>query len=241
MHHPLIAAMVKGCTNPCGRLRHRAIYRTMTTVLANSYYWPAVLVAALAGLALFVFALLRRRGWWWKLPVALALVAGTYAVDVVRVRMSELGQSPVNALIPTTVLLQLMAPDTEWPYGIVFDRLNKAPQRHALWTWQLDKLAHWCEECIASKDTAMARRGIQIAGTIAGRGSDAAITVLARAMMHGDAVLGLLAFDSLRSMGDRIVVARAEIERIANESRDPVMLARAAVLMAMLKAVDAAK
>lgn len=213
----------------------------MTLNLAISFYWPAVLIAAVAGFVLFVFTLLRRRGWWWKLPVALVLVTGPYVMDVVRVRMSELSQSPVNALIPTTVLLQLMGPDTEWPYGILFDRLNKAPQRHALWTWQLDQLAGWCDECIASKDSAMAKRGIQIAGTIAGRGSDAAIVVLARAMMHGDAVLALLAFDSLRAMGDRIVVAQADIERLAKESRDPVVLARAAILMAIMKHAEAAE
>ncbi len=213
----------------------------MTIFLAQSFYWPAFLLAALLGVVLVVFTLLRRRGWWWKLPVALALIIGPYLFDVVRVRMSEMGQSPVNAVIPTTLLLMVLKPDTEWPYGIVFDRLHKAPDRHAMWALHLDQLAAWCDQCIASDDSEMARRGIQIAGTIADRGCDEAVAVLARGMMHGDAVLALLAFDSLRAMGDRIVHARAEIETIANSSRDPATLARAAILMAVLKRVEQAR
>jgi hypothetical protein len=60
------------------------------------------------------------------------------------------------------------------------------------------------------------------------------IASLARAMMHSDALLALLAFDSLRALGNRIVHAREEIEVIAKESRDPAVLARAAILLAIL-------
>ena len=190
---------------------------------------------AVGGGAVFIFTFLRRRGWWWKLPLALALMAGPYVFDVVRVRMSEMGQSPVNATLPTSLLLMVMEPDTEWPYGILFDRLNKAPQRHELWTWQLDQLAGWCQQCIDSTDVTMVRRGIQIAGNIAGRGSDEAIRVLGKATMHSNSALALLALDSLRSQGDRIPLAIEEIQAIAKESRDPAVLARAAALVVMLK------
>ena len=196
-----------------------------------SLYWSAIVMAGIAGIVFFVHACIRRRGLWWKALLSVTLLCGPYFADVVRVRWFVIGESPVNAMLPTTLLLQAMSPTTDWPYGIVFDRLHKAPPRHAMWDSQLDQFAAWCGECIAQKDSAMAKRGVQIAGTLAGKGCDAAIPLLGDALMHVDLKVRTLAMDVLTALGPRAALARAGIEAAAKDARDEATRQRAAELL----------
>jgi len=206
--------------------------------LALSLYWPLLFLAMIGGVVLFIATLFRRRGWWWKLPAAVALMVGPYVLDVARSRVSEGGESWGSALVPTTALLMMMQPDNRWPYGTVFDRLHKAPPRHAMWESQLDKLAAWCRACLASKEAGMAMRGAQIAATIAGRGSDEAVAVLGEALMHGDAAVATLACDAMMSLGRRLSAARESIGRAIAESPHAEVRQRAENLRAIMNAPD---
>ncbi len=198
-------------------------------ILAVSLYWPAIFLAAIAGFALFIHSCLRRRGWKWRLPLAIALMVGPYLADPVRVRLFEIGESPVNAMLPTTFLLMAMSTDSDWPYGIVFDRLHKAPPRHAMWDSQLDQFAGWCGECVAlSRNNAMAKRGVQIAGTLAAKGCDAAIPPLGDALMHPDMAVRTLAMDLLIAQAQRAGFAREQLKRAAKDGRDEATRERAA-------------
>jgi hypothetical protein len=184
----------------------------MTLHLAITAYSSATLAAIIAGLALLAATILRRRHWWWKLPLALTLIVGPYLGDTVRCRATTGNESWPAAVIPTSLLLTFLETDTHWPYGNVFDRLNHAPQRHAMWAWQLDQLAHWCARCIASGDRAMVKRGVQIAATLTGKDCDEAIDPLAQALMHSDPEIAALACNTLAGLGRRAARARVLIE-----------------------------
>lgn len=206
-------------------------------LLANSIYWPALTAAIVAGFALLLATIVRRRGWWWKLPFAFALLAGPYLADVVRGRMAE-GESILNAAIPTSLLLQVMEPDTAWPYGSVFDRLHRAPPRHAMWSWQLDQLAQWCGRCVASPDSAMVKRGVQIAATLAARDCDAAIDPLAAALMLPHAEAATIACDALASLGKRAERVLPILESAAASAPFPAVRQRAAAILATLNSAE---
>lgn len=207
----------------------------MPVAASISIYWSALFAAMLAGVGVIVFAMVRRRGWWWKLLLALGLIFGPYSADAVRSRVAA-GESIVSAALPTSMLLQFMEPDTNWPYGAVFDRLHRAPQRHAMWDWQLDALAHWCGRCVASNDSAMAKRGVQIAATLTGRGCDESIDPLAQALIHKDAAIAGIACDALTGAGSRAARSRALIESAADHAPLAETRSRAAAILAALPA-----
>ncbi|MEX2214805.1 MAG: HEAT repeat domain-containing protein [Phycisphaeraceae bacterium] len=191
----------------------------MQSILATSAFWSLTLLAFAAGFVLLVSIPFKRKHWAWKLLIAMGLIFGPYIADVIPSRVKS-GESMISAAIPTTLLLQLMSPDTEWPYGTVFDRLNKAQPRHAMWDWQLDSIAAWCEACLATD--AMAIRGVQIAGTVASRGSDAAVGALGKALSHKNPEVRVLACDILLSMKDRAALVREVIERVMNDTDERV-------------------
>ena len=167
-------------------------------------------VAFAAGLLLFISVPFRRKLWWLKLLVAFGLMIGPYAIDVVPARMKA-GESIKTAIVPTTILLQLMEPNTEFPYGVVFDRINKAPERHAMWTWQIDQVGAWCSTCIDAGKDDMAMRGVQIAGNLAKRGSEEAVRSLGRALSHKNTSIRVLALATLMSLQDKAAPAREDL------------------------------
>ncbi len=167
-----------------------------------------------------------------KVLLALALLTGPYLADAVRVRMFDQGESLTSAVLPTSFLVMSLSTDDGWPYGVVFDRLLKAPPRHAMWDWQLDTVANWCGECVVlRKDSAMAKRGVQIAGTIAGRGRDAAIAPLGDALTHPDIAIRSLALDVLTALGPRARAVRKQLQEAAKDGRDEVTRQRAAEIL----------
>lgn len=175
------------------------------------WYWSLLGVAAVGGVVLIMWGFAKRRGWWWKMPLGLLLIIGPYWADLALTRIIVIKESPTTAWLPTGAILSVMAPEDVGLYGVVFDRYHKAPPRHAMWQTQRDDWARWCGECVKRNHFETAKRGVQIAGTLAPE-SDEAIGVLGQALAHPNPAVAKLAGETLWGVGKRAAMVRDQIE-----------------------------
>lgn len=193
-------------------------------------FWLIMLAVALAGLGLIIHGFAHRRKRVVKVLVGLALIVIPAPADLIFHRVTRVGESPKTAWAPTTLMLALMEPgEVDGAYGVVFDRLNKAPQRHDFWGWQHGQLADWCRGSVQSDDAKMATRGVQIAVTlITVKGHGEALSVIIEALDHRSAKVRTFACEQLQWLGDRAAAAAPKLRAMAEEADETEAVRRAA-------------
>lgn len=201
-------------------------------------YWLIMLVVALLGAGLIVHGVAHRRKRVAKVLAGLALIVIPVPADLIFHRITRVGESPKTAWAPTTLMLALMEPgEVGGAYGVVFDRLHKAPQRHDLWGWQLGQLTAWCRGSVQSDDAKMATRGVQIAVTLVTvKEYEAALSVIIEALDHRSAKVRVFACEQLEWLGDRAAAASPKLRAMAEDGDETEAVRRAATKA--LKAVE---
>jgi len=190
------------------------------------------------GLGLIIHGFAHRRKRVVKVLAGLALIVIPAPADLIFHRFTRVGESPKTAWAPTTLMLALMEPgEVDGAYGVVFDRLHKAPQRHDFWGWQLGRLAAWCRGSVASDDAKMATRGVQIAVTlIKVKDHEEALNVIVDALDHRSAKVRVFACEQLQWLGDRAAHAAPKLRAMAEDAEETDAVRRAAT--EALKAVE---